>query len=153
MGQTGCTGPTSDESRWARLMEGNQLLLTSRGDEARAIFLKVWDEATANADHFCACAVAHMLGVMEPHPPEWKLRWQRAALEHAELVRDGRVDGWYPSLYINLGKVYRLLDQPAEAIRCYELAEARVKALDASPYVDVIRANIEKVLVELRTMG
>lgn len=134
----------------SRVKEANRFLLSGRSAEARAAFLGAWEAASILGDDFSACAAAHMLGVMEPMPPDWKLRWHDEALERAKRVRDGRVDTWYASLYLNLGSAYRLVGRLKDAIAHYELAERHARVLDDSPYADAIRESVRQTLAELR---
>ena len=50
------------------------------------------------------------------------LRWNQLALKHANAVNDERVKGFYPSLYLNLGRSYELVGDQGEARRYYDLA-------------------------------
>ena len=134
----------------ARIEEGIRLLTYRQTDEARSVFLEVWRIALGSGDHYYACAAAHMLGVMEPMPLEEKLGWHLESLDQANRVRDGRVGGWYPSIHINLGLVYRLLNKPAEALSCYERAMLHTDALEDASYAEALRSSIEKAVTGLK---
>ena len=50
------------------------------------------------------------------------LRWNQVALENANIINDERVKEFYPSLYVNLGRSYELVENLVEAQRYYGLA-------------------------------
>jgi tetratricopeptide (TPR) repeat protein len=131
---------------WARFEEGVALASIGRASEAREALLRLWQDASDAGDDYAACAVAHMLGAMEPMSPEVKLAWHRASLERANRIRDGRVDDWYASIYLNLANAYRLLGQPAEALDNYQLARHHLHALDNSDYAAALGASIDHAM-------
>jgi tetratricopeptide (TPR) repeat protein len=147
---TGGAGVSDEMDLGALLQEGNRLLMYRQDDEARATYLEVWRRASEMGDEYYACAAAHMLGVMESMPLEEKLHWHLVSLERANRVEDGRVDSWYASIYVNLGHVHRLLNQPADALACYEQALLHSHSMDDPSYAGSIREPIEKALAELR---
>lgn len=134
----------------ALIQEGNRLLMYQQVDGARSTYLEVWRRATGSGDDYFACAAAHMLGVMESMPLEERLRWHLASLERANRVTDGRVEAWYASIYVNLGQVYRLLDQPGDALASYEQALAHSQAPDGASYAEALREPVERAIAELR---
>ena len=136
---------------WPRVEKANRLLLSGRGAEARVAFLDVWSAASNIGDDYPACAAAHMLGVMEPMPLDWKLKWYADAFERALKIRDGRVETWYASLHLILGHTYRIANRIREAIALYESAGRHLGALDDGPYTEAIRASITQALVELKS--
>jgi hypothetical protein len=89
-----------------------------RVEDARALYGQVWDVRT---DDYDACIAAHYVARFHDSAEE-SLRWNQIALEHANTVNDGRVNDFYPSLYLNLGRSYELLGNQAEAQRYYDLA-------------------------------
>ncbi|MCL4835068.1 MAG: hypothetical protein KJZ86_21680, partial [Caldilineaceae bacterium] len=50
--------------------------------------------------------------------------WNREALDRAEAVDDERIQPFFPSLYLNMGRSYELLGEQTEAERFYALAAA-----------------------------
>src|SRR5262249_43404682 len=89
-----------------------------------------------------------MLGVMEPSPEE-RLRWHLASLARAQRVDGERVAGFYPSLLVNLGSVYRQLGRRDEALAAYRRARQDAHILKDEAYGDGIRADIARGLAEL----
>ena len=116
--------------------EGMRAEFEGRGADAHALFLRAWETRT---DDYEACIAAHFVARYQQEPEEM-LRWNREALERANAVRDERVQDFYPSLYLNLGKAHEEVGSPAEARRCYRLAADLAVALPADPYGDTVRA-------------
>ena len=110
-----------------------------RLDEARDLFIQAW---AAQQDDFEACIAAHYLARHQATPEE-TLHWNEEALKRAEAVGDARVQGFYSSLYLNLGHVHEALGHMAEASRYYELAAERLDAVPGGRYGDVVRSGIE----------
>jgi tetratricopeptide (TPR) repeat protein len=99
-------------------IEGSQAEFEGKIDVAYSLYRQAWEAAT---DDYEACIAAHYLARHQADPQD-RLRWNKTALERAEAVKDGRVDSFYPSLYLNIGKSYELLGDHAEARHYYTLA-------------------------------
>jgi len=54
-------------------------------------------------DAFEASVAAHYLARQQPSAEE-TFRWNKEALERADAAGDGRIEAFYPSLYLNMGK-------------------------------------------------
>lgn len=117
--------------------EGMQADSEDRIDDAHKLFLQAW---AARQDDFEACIAAHF--VARHRSPEEMLHWNEVALHHAEAVKDERVQGFYPSLYLNLGWSHEQLGHRAEAGRYYALAAARLADLPDDPYAQVVRKGV-----------
>ncbi len=89
-----------------------------RIDDARALYQLAWE---SHADDYEACIAAHYLARFQDTPEE-TLRWNQLALEHANAANDERVEEFYPSLYLNLGRSHEILGDKGEAQRYYALA-------------------------------
>jgi tetratricopeptide (TPR) repeat protein len=109
-----------------------------RMEDALALFMKAWE---VRQDDFDACIAAHYVA-RHQQTPDATFHWNQIALEFANKVGDERVEGFYPSLYLNLGKSYELLGNSAEAMHYYELAAVRVGALPDSPYKNMVQFGI-----------
>ncbi len=107
-------------------------------EAAHALFLQAW--ATCQ-DDFEACIAAHYLARHRATPQETH-HWNRVALEHADKVADDRVQGFYPSLYLNMGWSHEQLGEWAAAAHYYALATAKLDELPAGPYGDVVRKGV-----------
>ena len=120
-------------------------------DVARAALLSLWDEIGADGDALHRCTLAHYLADLYPDAGD-ALIWDLRALEAADSLTDERarahhaslqVEGFYPSLHLNLADCYRRLGRFDEATRHITLAQAKVGALPEGPYGDMIRGGIE----------
>ena len=108
-------------------------------DEAAALFQQAW---AARQDDLEACIAAHYLA-RHQSTPEATLRWNEEALARAEAVGGERVQGFYPSLYLNLGHSHEELGHTDEARRFYDLAAGQLDEVPAGRYGDVVRGGIE----------
>ena len=119
-------------------VEGMQAEAQARFEDARALFFRAWE---ASADDFEACVAAHYLA-RHQNNLEDMLCWNHEALDRANAVLDDRVRSFYPSLYLNIGFSYEMLDNLAEARRYYDLAEDRLADLPEDSYGDIVRHGI-----------
>ncbi len=103
--------------------------------DAAALFAQAWERA---ADDFERCIAAHYVARHQSSPAEM-LRWNRVALDCAGAVGDERVQGFYPSLHLNLGYSYEQLGDLAEARRWYALAGAGAERLPDNRYGGIVR--------------
>lgn len=99
---------------------GTQAEFDERFDDACALYRQAWEAAQ---DDYEACIAAHYMARCQQSPAD-SLRWNQEALEHARRVGDERVEGYYPSLYLNMGRSYEALGNLAEAQRYYQMAAA-----------------------------
>jgi len=113
-----------------------------RGDAALRLFVQAWEE---RHDDFDACIAAHYVA-RDQKTPEEALRWNQESLDRANTVNDERTDGFYPSLYLNMGKAHEDLGNREEARGFYELAAAKVSRLADGRYGDVVRDGIARGL-------
>ena len=86
--------------------------------EARALYQQAWEAAQNDLE---ACIAAHYMARHQDDPAE-TLRWNQMALDKADASADPQVKKFYPSLFLNLGHSFELLDKPEEARRYYDLA-------------------------------
>jgi hypothetical protein len=109
-----------------------------RPEDARQLFLQAWSQSS---DDFEACVAAHYVA-RHQLTPEAGLRWNEESLARAEAVSDGRVDGFYPSLYLNLGKSHEQLGHVVAAQRFYALAAEASDVLGDDGYGRLVRRGI-----------
>ena len=109
-----------------------------RHEDALALFMQAWEAAR---DDYDACVAAHFVARHQDSPQE-TLRWNQEALARALAVGDERVQGFYPSLYLNMGYSYELLGNLAEARKYYDLAAEGVDDLPEGRYGDIVRQGI-----------
>jgi len=99
-------------------IQGAQAEFEHRIDDARALYQQAWD---LHADDYEACIAAHYMARFQ-ETPEDILYWNQVALEHANDVGDDRVQDFYPSLYLNLGRSHEILENEEDAQKFYALA-------------------------------
>ncbi len=105
---------------------------------ARDLFMQAW---AACQDDYEACIAADFVARQQASLEE-TLRWNQAALDRAQAVGDDRVEGFYPSLYLNLGRSYEVLGDLDAARTYYDLAAAKLDTLGAGRYGDTARYGI-----------
>lgn len=120
--------------------EGMKAEGEGRHDDARDLFMKAWE---ARTDDYEACIASHFVARHQDTPQE-TLRWNQISLSHADLVGDERVQGFYPSLYLNMGHSYELLGNPEEARRYYDMAAEKTGVLSEDRYGNIVRSGIEE---------
>ena len=111
-------------------------------EEARLLFLQAWDQSK---DDYEACISAHYVA-RHQQTPEETLQWNQLSLEKAKAINDERVQGFYPSLYLNLGKAHEELGDLKQARACYELAAACLTDVSSGRYRDVVQDGIQRGL-------
>jgi tetratricopeptide (TPR) repeat protein len=114
-------------------------------EEALALYQQGWD---ARANDYDACIVAHYMARVQQTPEE-VLRWNQESLRHAEAVSDGRVETFYPSLYLNMGKAHEDVGNKDEAKRFYGLAAEKAAVLPEGEYAKMVRRGIAQGLQRL----
>jgi hypothetical protein len=109
-----------------------------RHEEALRLFMLAWDQSK-NA--FERSIAAHYVARHQT-TPEQVLHWNQESLTNADAVGDDRVHGFYPSLYLNMGKSHEDLGNLKDARRFYALAADRMGCLPESPYGDLVRRGV-----------
>jgi hypothetical protein len=109
-----------------------------RLDDAHALFMQAWE---ARQDDFDACIAAHYVARHQP-TPEATFHWNQLALQFADTIKDERVEGFYPSLYLNMGSSYEAIGNETEARHYFNLAAARLGTLPDSPYKNMVTYGI-----------
>ncbi len=110
-----------------------------RMEEAHALFMLAWE---ARQDDVDGCIAAHYVARHQP-TPEATFHWNQLALQCAERTEDQGVEGFYPSLYLNMGKSYEAMGNESEARRYYDLAAACLGTLPDSPYKDMVTFGVK----------
>jgi hypothetical protein len=123
-------------------VEGMALEQQAKFEEASTLFMQAWERSTCD---FERCIAAHYVARHQPNPVD-TLLWNKESLKFANAVGDDRAHGFYPSLYLNLGKAYEDLNRAADACRFYQLAADGLVSLGASPYREMVRDGIERAL-------
>ena len=128
--------------------EGMQAEMRGKNKAALNLFTQAWE---ASQDDYEACVAAHYLARQQTTPQD-VLRWNQEALQRAEAVDDERIEGFYPSLYLNMGYSYEVVGKRAEAMRYYQLAAAGVEALPEGTYGDMVRDGVARGLQRIEAM-
>jgi tetratricopeptide (TPR) repeat protein len=123
-------------------VEGIQAETADRTDDARLHFAQAWEQ---RQDDYDACVAAHYVARHQATPQE-ALRWNQEALDRADALNDASVHGFYPSLYLNMGKAYEDVGNREQARRYYELAATKLGGLPEGKYGDVVRDAVERGL-------
>ncbi|OXM73014.1 MULTISPECIES: hypothetical protein [Amycolatopsis] len=118
--------------------------MTAEPAEARRILLRLWEEGPA-VDR---CAAAHFLADRQDSPEE-ELRWDLRALEVARAADPAEVRGFFPSLHLNLGDVYRRLGDVRRAREHLAEAQAEIGTLADDGYGGMIRDGIARLAQRL----
>jgi hypothetical protein len=129
--------------------EGIAAEMAGRIDDAEKLYQDAWN---AKTDDYEACMAAHYVARVQKTPSD-SLFWNSESLRYAEGVNDARAAGFYPSLYLNLGKAHEDLGNPAEAEKFYLLAESNVGVLGEGSYAETVRRGVANGLARLRNVG
>jgi hypothetical protein len=113
-----------------------------KAEKARDLFAQAW--AAADDDYY-ACLAAHMVARYQITAEE-TLRWNEEALKRADAVGGPRVEGFYPSLLLNLGYAHELLGNLSESRKCYREAALKADVLVQNAYGDTVRGGIAEGL-------
>ncbi|MEV4542058.1 hypothetical protein [Micromonospora echinaurantiaca] len=125
--------------------DGMRAEAEERPADARALFEQAWARRT---DDYDACVAAHYLARHQDDPEEM-LRWNQAALRHAEAVGDDRVAAFHPSLHVGVAMANERLGNMVAARAAFERAAEHVDAVPAGAYGELLRAAIVEGLRRL----
>ena len=132
--------PANPVVKWC--IEGMKAEVQGRRADAHACFVQAWHARQNDLD---ACIAAHYLARQQP-APEDQLRWNQAALDHANALAGTSpeidVRAFYPSLYLNLGKSHEALGDVHAARRCYEQAAQSLEHSPTELYGEHVRDSI-----------
>lgn len=126
-------------------IEGMALEGRGHSEQAANLFVQAWEIAS---DDFEASIAAHYVARHQVSPVA-ALHWNQVSLDHANLVGDERVRGFYPSLYLNMGKAHEDLNRLEEAAHFYKLADGAFDVLSDDRYGDVVRDAVRRRLERL----
>lgn len=115
----------------AKIGAAIELGRAGRRAEARDTFDRLWDEIGPHGDAFHRCALAHYMADLQ-ETDEAELEWDERALDAASGLTDERaqqfheslqVQGFLPSLHLNLADDHRRLGDADRARKHLEIAE------------------------------
>lgn len=121
---------------------GMEAETAGKPDVARAKFHDAW---ATRRDDFEGAIAAHYVARQEPTEAD-RLWWNLEALRLADRVGDAGVEGFYPSLLLNLGHSFEKVGVPDVARRCYEQASARLGSLPPGPYATMVTDGVTRAL-------
>lgn len=111
-------------------------------EKAAALYESAWAQQTSDYE---ACIVAHYLARVQSNLEDI-LHWNLEALRYADMVTDGSVNSFYPSLYLNVGKAYEELGRMWEARQCYEQGMAKAGILPDTALGNITRDALERAI-------
>lgn len=129
--------------------EGMRAESEGRAAVAKELFGRAWDAAT---DDYEACIAAHYLA-RHQETMELTLQWKEESLRRAELVGDERVEGFLPSLFLNLGHSHEELGEPEKARAFYLRAEGHLSAVPPGPYGEMVRDGVARAPERIGSRG
>jgi hypothetical protein len=106
--------------------------------EALDLCLQAWEKRASNYD---SCIVSHYLARYQ-ETIESTFLWNKKALEFGDAVGNESVKGFFPSLYLNLGKSFEDKGEIVEAKNHYELASAKLNDVPDGPYKNILVKGI-----------
>lgn len=124
-------------------VQGIELEGSGRFDDAAQLFLNAWSQST---DDFERCIAAHYVARHQKNRVD-TLLWNQRSLNHANAVFDDRVGGFYPSLYLNMGRAHEDLGNREDAERFYAMAASVLDSLPEGRYGNGVRDAVEKALL------
>jgi tetratricopeptide (TPR) repeat protein len=116
---------------------------------AHELFLQAWEVSTNALE---AVIAAHFFARHQADQED-ALKWNLEALNNAHNVKRDDIKGFYPSLYLNVGKAYEDLNNLPAAIQHYQLAAAHSNELPESQYSAMIKTGISNGLKRTGATG
>jgi tetratricopeptide (TPR) repeat protein len=121
-------------------IQGMNAETNNQPQEAAAIFLRAWNEASNDFEKYLAAwyIARHQSNIAD------KLKWYQTALELALKINDDSVKGAFPSLYTSIAKCYKEMNEPGDAKKNYELANSFAgQPSDAGPFYHGTKADLK----------
>lgn len=122
-------------------------------ESARSQLLTLWAEIGVSGDGLHRCTLAHYLADLYTDPAQ-ALAWDVRALDAADAVSEQRVqqhhsslhiDGFYPSLHLNLADNYRRLGSFDAAEQHLNAAREHAPSLPDGQYGEAIGTAIDQL--------
>ncbi|WP_024805342.1 hypothetical protein [Nocardia sp. BMG51109] len=144
---------TTTDTTMAAINEAVVLGRQGGSSAARVKLVALWESIGVDGDPLHRCTLAHYLADLYDHAAD-SLTWDVRALDAADTLTDERarqqhaslsVQGFYPSLHLNLADDYRRLGAFDTARRHLDAAEARTDVLTDDGYGAGVRAGIDNV--------
>jgi len=122
--------------------EGIKAEMDGRHEDALNLYMQAW---AIRKDDYDACMVSHYVARLQKTPQDI-LHWNQESLNYANAVNDERVQTFYPSLYLNMGKSHEELGDKDKAKDYYQLAADTLRVLPEGKYADMVRQGVENGL-------
>ena len=113
--------------------------------DAMRLFEQAW---AARSDDFEAAIAAHFVARHQPTAAE-TLHWNALAVQHAELVSDGRAAGFLASLYLNLADAHEKVGEREPAATAVKRAAMHLEVIPAGGYRELIALGIRRLATRL----
>jgi hypothetical protein len=81
--------------------------------------------------------------------PADSLHWNMEALSFADKVGDERVEAFYPSLFLNVGKAYEDSGNAGDALRYYQLGSDKAAVLPDDGLGEITRDGLRNGLARV----
>ncbi len=142
------------KERWVAMQDGTMteqicvaqdLAVNGDREGAFTIYNALWDEASRNENQYELCVIAHFMAHAQTEA-ERQREWHLRSLQAADQVGDERIQGFYPSLYANLGEVNLRLGNIREAREYTDKARACEYMLLDDGYGRMVRGLIERLV-------
>ena len=122
------------------LLRGMGMEDSGKPEEASALFLKAWSEATDDFERFIA---AYYVARNQKNSSD-KLKWFETSLQFALKVNDVAVKSAFPALYVNIAKCYEALSDSEKAKKNYELSHSyKLTPSDPGPFFHGTKADLQ----------
>ncbi|MEH1168458.1 hypothetical protein V6V47_24040 [Micromonospora sp. CPCC 205539] len=144
---------TPPDETMASIVAAVELGRSGQRAQARETLTALWDQIGPTGDAFHRCTLAHYLADLQ-ESTDAELGWDERALAAVADLTDERaqqyhrslqVQGFLPSLHLNLADDHRRLGNTELAEEHLTLARRHVERLPDDPYGEMIRAGIRGV--------
>ena len=121
-------------------LQGMKLEEDGKPEEASALFLQAWNEATNDFEKFIA---AHYVSRHQKNIPD-KLKWLQTGLQLAQRINNDAVRAAFTPLYTSIAKSYEELNDFDNAKKNYELANSfTAEPSDKGPFFHGTKADLQ----------
>ncbi len=134
-----------------RLMQAIEVSFTGDKEKALQAFEALLPALSEDPLH--QCIFAHYMADLQP-ATELELNWDLKSLDYLKHLSDERlkefhadlsIDGFYPSIYLNIAECYRKLNEREQAQSYIELAESHLIHLNEDGYGRMIKLGIQSL--------
>ena len=113
--------------------------MTSRDVSAKHVLIeKAWNMASNNEEK---CLAAHYMGRIKVDLSE-RMQWDNQALDFAKQLASETLAGFYPTLYLMIGKNYEDMGLRLKASEYYQSAYSAAIGLPNDSYGKTIKKNV-----------